>query len=241
MSRIIANENSKTIEDLLKKMYIGVGSIIVDYKDLYSNGELALLTSIKTIMKNQLNQLEEGTIDEEEINMVLSFEQVLKPFIFRTWNYEERKGAKYIAWQNSDYINEKKQIVLATFSKENQSVNQANYGIQYHVTLNGFLGANDKDVATLIEKHARASIYTIGTTTNGKVINSYNFATTLMTPRNIEKSDYEVILDRRYITPICLIYNDDANLEMLRRVSESYHIPLEEKEQYKIKEKIRIY
>lgn len=108
MSRIIANENSKTIEDLLKKMYIGVGSIIVDYKDLYSNGELALLTSIKTIMKNQLNQLEEGTIDEEEINMVLSFEQVLKPFIFRTWNYEERKGAKYIAWQNSDYINEKK-------------------------------------------------------------------------------------------------------------------------------------
>jgi len=239
MSRTIDQEDRETIHCLLKKMYIGVGSMIIDYRNLYSEGERALLNSIRKTMQKELKRIEDGWINEEEIKTVLNFETVLKPFVFRTWNSEEHRGAKYIAWQNSDYINEKKQIILATFSKRKEPHNQANYGIEYHVMLDGFLGANDKDVATLIEKHAKASIYTIGTTTNGKVINSYNLATTLITPQNIDLEDYEVILDRRYITPVCIVYSDEANLEMVKRVSESYHIPLEEKEQSIVKEKVR--
>ena len=90
----------------------------------------------------------------------------------------------------------------------------------------------------MIETADKQSIYTIGKTAEGKVINSYNFATPIITPKQVfDKSDNtymskhnEIILDSRYIKPKSVIYTDENDIEIVKQISQRFNIPIEFKQ-----------
>lgn len=175
----------------------------------------------------------------DEIYKVLEFEDYLKPFVFRCWDFETKKEenkSEFISWFKTDTLKDMPSVLSATFSSDvNNTFCQARYGIRYEVFIDGFLGACNKDAATLVENQSKVSIYTIGITEDNKVINSYNFATPIITPVQVFAQDSnsyrskhnEVILDARYVKPISVVYMDDHDLEMVNLISKKYNIPIE--------------
>lgn len=196
------------IQKLSKKIIDGITSTLTDYAFLYTEEELKKIISYR----NDLEIIK----DLEPISYI---EDTLKPLIFRTWDYENSKGNDFIHWLKKDKFNKNKKAISSTFGNTDSFCDSV-IGVRYAVNLDSFLGACEKDAATLIESSDKKSIYTIGELPNGEVINSYNLATPIITPKQVfsnNKNDYmskhnEIILDGRYAIPteiICI--NDDYN------------------------------
>ena len=208
--------------------------MINDYGFLCNEEEINLL---KNSMNNTLSVIDEinsGNVNYSQVYEILSYERALKPLIFKSWIYEYNNGNKYISWFKYDKLRNIDKVLSATFGS-NESFCESRYGISFEVNIDGFLGACNKDAATLIEKNNKQSVYTIGIDKNNNVINSYNLATPLITPKQVfnqDNNDYmsihnEIILDSRYIKPVSVVYTDNNDIEMVKLISQTYNIPIE--------------
>lgn len=242
MLRVIKNEDQKIIVKLLTNINLGIKSMIYDYTKLYTTDEINLFNNIHKLINNHIEKILNNNYTNEEIYEILKYEDYLKPYIFRCWNYEYKNGYMYISWFKEDKLNDPPQVVSSTFSYDiNDTFCESRYGINYEVYIDGFLGACSKDAATLIESPFKTSIYTIGKTLDGNIINSYNLATTIITPiqvldknLNTYKSKHnEIILDSKYIKPISIIYTNNNDLDMVNLISSKYNIPIEFKKSSK--------
>ena len=234
--RLIENANNNKIKELLTKINLGINSMLYSYTKLYTNEEIILLKKITNIIDNELININNNVHNQKRISIILEYEEVLKPLSFRTWQKELAEGYSYISWFKDDFIKETKEIISATFSKNGEySFCNSTYGIKYSVDIKGFLGACNKDAATLIEDKTKQSIYTIGKTNDDKVINSYNLATPIITPiealdktlNNYKSKHNEIILDSRYIKPISVVYTSDESINLVELISKKYNIPKE--------------
>lgn len=212
--------------------------MINDYTELYSTEEINLFSTIQWKINDQLNKILSNNYNYEELSIILEYEINLKPYAFRCWNFEFENGCQYISWFKSDELKKMPLVISSTFSDNvNDPFCDSRYGISYRVSEEGFLGACNKDAATLIEDSTKASIYTLGKTSDGRLINSYNLATPIITPiqvfgksSNDFKSKYnEIILDSRYIYPIKVVYTNENDLDMVTLISCKYDIPIEYK------------
>lgn len=234
MFRFLDNSNIGKVVLLLKSINLGIKSMINDYAFLYTESEIVFLNKISELLCKMINKIEKNNYNIKEIIEILQYEKKLKPYAFRTWNYEYQNGKEYISWFKYDKLVDTPPIVSSTFGF-GDSFCESRYGISYQVNIDGFLGACNKDAATLIEKADRRSIYTIGKTSDARVVNSYNLATPIITPIQIfDKTDNsykskhnEVILDSRYIIPIKVVYTNSNDLKMVNAISLKYNIPIE--------------
>lgn len=235
MLRIIENASRQKIMELLQNIALGISSMVHDYIFLFSDEEVSLLKNTLMKLNEEINQIKNGTINLESIYSLLLCEDYLKPLVFRCWNFEKNNNYRFISWFKNDFIGEMPSVISATFSCNNDDTFcNSRYGISYEVFINGFLGACNKDAATLIEDKSKRSIYTIGETGDDRVINSYNLATPIITPlqtfdksANCYKSKHnEIILDSRFIKPTSVVYFDDNDLEIVNFISEKYNLPI---------------
>lgn len=238
MLRVIENADTKKIIELLTNINFGVTSMINDYFQLYTEQEIKTFRDISKIIFSQIQLLENGIISIEKIYSVLKYEEYLKPYIFRCWDYHISNGYQYVSWFKNDNFGDMPQIISATFSLNGtESFCDSTYGINYKVFIDGFLGALNRDAATLIEDKSKQSIYTIAFLDNDIIVNSYNLATPIITPKqvldkrsNTYKSKHnEIILDSRYVQPKSVIYYDNSNLDIVDLISSKYSIPSEHK------------
>jgi len=236
MLRIVENATHNKIIELLLKINLGINSMINDYNNLYTKEELLLFDNIIKMINKVIEKVKNGTFYNKEIYQVLEYEDKLKPYIFKCWYYEVKNGCEYISWWHGNKIGDMPLIVSTTFSSDlKDTFCDYKSGICYEVFIDGFLGACDKDAATLIEDVSRQSLYTIGKTVDGRIVNSYNLATPIITPmqvfdksnNNYQSKHNEIILDSRYIKPIRIVYTDDQNLEYVNLLSSKYNIPVE--------------
>ncbi|MEG1015826.1 MAG: hypothetical protein RR984_01555 [Bacilli bacterium] len=228
---------SKTKSLLLEKINSGILSMLCDYNYLYNDLEIKLLEEANQLLNIGIEQVRsEIKIDILKLKKLFELEIKLKPFCYRCWQMESVNGFNYISWFKEDKLKQNPAITSATFfSGLNSTFCNSRYGIKYDITIEAFLGACEKDAATLIEEEDRHNLYTIAKTIDGKVINSYNLATTLITPKQVFCSSYntylskhnEIILDSRYITPVSVVYFDDNDLDMVTLISQKYTIPIE--------------
>lgn len=239
MSRIIENTDKKTIIKLLENINLGIESMIHNYSNLYTNDEISLFKNIHKLISIQIKKLLNNNYTQKEIYEVLKYESYLKPYIFKCWEYEYKNGYMFISWFKNDKLNDIPKVISSTFSYDvNDTFCDSRYGINYEVAIDGFLGACSKDAATLIESPSKTSIYTIGETSDGNIINSYNLATPIITPiqtldknLNTYKSKHnEIILDSKYVKPLSVIYTNNNDLDMVNLISYKYNIPIEFKE-----------
>lgn len=239
MLRIIDNVNEQKVIELLQNIKSGIICMLNNYMFLYNDNEVNILKNSLLLVNEQLNRIENGNYIFKDVYSVLLCEDYLKPLVFKCWNFENKNGCQYISWFKNDFLGDIPPVISATFSSSNEdSFCNSRYGINYEVFIDGFLGACNKDAATLIEDSSRNSIYTIGKTADGKVINSYNLATPIITPHQVfdkSSNDYkskhnEIVLDSRFIKPVSVIYTNDDDLEMVYLISSKYKIPIDFKE-----------
>lgn len=181
-------------------------SLIHDYKDCLSKKEYEI---IDYIQKN----LENLTIEEIEAKLL--------PTVGNIWDYDlKNHNYKIISWNKNVSPPNRQSIVFATLSKDNNLVSfcDSTEGIEYEISFKALIGACPKDGATLIENDNKINDYTIAKI-NDKVINSYNGATKLITPRqllsyqdnNYKSKHNELILDSKYIKALGYI-NIEKNI-----------------------------
>lgn len=159
---------------------------------------------------NQINQkVNLNSLNVNEINAITAF---FLPIVNRIWDIELKSGDYIIiSWNKYYEENQDKPLTFATISKRNNIVSfcELGEGTEYEISYSSIIGCLYKDGATLIEDLDKKNEYTIGMM-NGKVINSYNGATKLMTPEQLvakrENNYYtnynELILDTRLIKKI---------------------------------------
>lgn len=236
----ITNRNSLFL--IIQKIKAGIQSTLIYYNHLYNEEELHILKENLKLCDNAIKDLENiDTIDHSKIYSILLLETELKELIFRTWQEESRNGFNYISWLKEDRFNHKKEYISATFSNDNlHTFCDSRVGIKYDVPIDGFLAACEKDAGSVLEYPHRKSIYTVGLF-NNKIINSYNLATPIITPIQVfdksnnkyESKHNEIILDSRYVFPLCVIYFNDDDLNFVNLVSSTYNIPIEKIEDSK--------
>lgn len=242
MLRVLTNAKVNKITELLTRMYNGIESAINHYYMIYTSEEIQQLINARDDFLNVLNNLKNGNYNQEEIYRVLRYEDDLKGIIFKSWLYESNDGASFISWHFNDGREKIKPAFSSTFSKDlNDSFCESEYGIEYRVNIDGFLGACEKDASTLIQDRSHQSLFTIGLTEDKKCINSYNLATTLITPIQVfnkNNNDYqskhnEIILDSRYIQPLHVIYVHDRVKELAEILADEFKIPLKNYSEHK--------
>ena len=172
-------------------------TLVAEYLDLLEKEELIL---IQYIISNLMS------LSLEELNVLLL------PIIEKIWKKELSMDTYLvISWNKYRESKLKKMITFATLCEKNNIISfcDSTNGILYKITFQALLGAHWKDGATIIEDKSRICHYTIGSI-GDKVINSYNGATKIITPKQLVKSrkiEYkskhnELILDSRYIQEI---------------------------------------
>lgn len=215
------NINSEVvINKLRKKIVDGITSALVDYSFLYTEDELKKLISFRTDLEKNNN-----------LESLSDIEDTIKPLIFRTWDYENKKGNNFIHWLKQDKFNKNKKVISSTFGNTDSFCDSV-IGIKYEVNLDAFIGACEKDAATLVESIDKKSVYTIAELPNN-VVNSYNLATSIITPKqifNYNENDYmskhnEIILDGRYAIPTEVICIDENYYNLAKEISEECDIP----------------
>lgn len=234
MHRKIEGANLNMIIRLLTNINYGIQSMIKDYNYLYKNDEIEIFNNIIKKIDDMIVKVKDNNYNNKELYKILDFEDYLKPFVFRCWNYEINNGYKIVSWFKRDKIKDIPSVVSSTFGTD-ESFCESRYGISFKILIDGFLGACSKDAATILEEKSKASIYTIGCLPDGRVINSYNLATPIITPvqvRNTSFNDYmskhnEVILDSRFIKPISVVYTSENDRIMVDMISKKYNIPIE--------------
>lgn len=240
MMRKVENANPMKIIELIEKIEEGITSSIRDYSFLYNEKEQSNLTKAFDKVKETLALIRKGNITIEELYIVLNYEDTLKPLIFKTWVYELEHGADFIYWFKKEKYKTFENAISTTFSNnDTDSFCGAKYGIAFDIKIDGFLGACNKDAATMIQDEEFLSIYTIGRTKDNQVINSYNLATPIITPKQVfdkvgntyHSKHNEIILDAKFIKPkYAILLNDDIS-EFEKSLSEIYHIPVKKKEE----------
>lgn len=186
-----------------------IRSLINDYNNLLDKEEISTLNSI-------INNLDSFNYE----NIVVSLSKIIK----KIWNIE-LSSQKYciISWNKYSKEKVKGIITSATLSLKTDIISfcEANIGIEYRITYDSILGACPKDAATLVENLDRKNDFTIAVI-GDKIINSYNGATKLITPKqlvNNNDNDYpskhnELILDTRLIEEIGpIILQKDGTLK----------------------------
>ncbi len=240
MIRKIEQANPKKITELLEIIKEGIISAITDYSFLYNEQGQSILIRSLDYIKKALAIIREGNISLEELQKAFGYEEILKPLIFKTWEFESSRGAEFIYWFKTDNYKSFENAISTTFSNDStDSFCGANYGIAFDITIDGFLGACNKDAATMMQDEQFLSIYTIGKTNDHQVINSYNLATPIITPKQVfDKKDNtyhskhnEIILDARFIKPKYVIFLGDDISEFGQSLTEIYHIPVKKKEE----------
>ena len=215
------NVNNKLITKLIQKIIEGLESTLIDYSFLYNEKELKEILNCREKLQN-----------DSSIENVSMIEEKLKPLIFRTWKYEAENGNNFIRWLKDGKYKKSMNIISCTFG-DNYTFCDSSIGIKYDVTSDGFIAACEKDAATIKEDESKASIYTLTKLKDGRVVNSYNFATPIITPKQIfsyKDNEYlskhnEIILDSQYIIPIEVICLDDIYKEEAKKLSEELGIP----------------
>lgn len=225
------NINNNYIGKVIRKVMYGINSILENYPFLFNEEELNRLISSCDI----LSGVQSESV-ERQINVVSVIEEALKPYAFRCFAYEKEHGSSFVSWLKDDNLKEDLTIVSSTFSNSNDiTFCDSKVGIKYDVPIDGFIAACEKDAATLVETSDRRSIYTVGEV-GTKVINSYNFATPIISPKQVfdsSNNEYiskhnEMILDAKSIKPIGVICLDDSCIAIAKSISEKYGIPIEE-------------
>ena len=184
------------IENLRKKQMLEFcRSALNDYNNLFGNEEINLINSF---LQNK----------EEDTNKLLSISK-------KIWDYELASGKyKVVSWNKYAHVKENQDIIFATLCTIDNMVSFCDMqeGIEYEINFESLIGALNKDGATLIEDISKQNKYTIGII-NNKVINSYNGATKIITPKQLLNSDdnnykskhNELILNAQLIKKIGII------------------------------------
>ena len=218
--RVDNNSNKLIINKLCIIILESIKSMILDYAFLYSDKELDTLN-------NMLDKISSfPTLDT--INLV---EEELKELAFRTWEYEEKQGNHFIHWLKNDVLNTENPVVSSTFGNVEPFCNSA-IGIRYKTNINGFLAAREKDAGVVVEESNHQSMYTIKVLDDGRVINSYNLGTPIMTPKiamNTSNNDYkskhnEVVLDASIAIPVEVICMNENYVDIAIKISKRYNI-----------------
>lgn len=218
--RLDNNSNKFNINKLCIIILESIKSMIQDYFFLYNDEEL-------TVLKNMLNKISSfQTVDT--INLV---EKNLKELAFRTWEYEEKQGNYFIHWLKNDTLNTENPIVSSTFGNVDPFCN-SEIGIRYKTNIKGFLAAREKDAGVVVEENNHHSIYTIKILNDGRVINSYNLGTPIMTPKiamNTSNNDYkskhnEIVLDASIAIPVEVICMNNNYTDIAIKISKKYNI-----------------
>lgn len=227
--RIDRNSNELIIRRLSVIILESIRSMIQDYSFLYSEEELSLLRSmLDKMMSSQ-------TLDT--INLV---EEKLKGLAFRTWEFEEKQGSSFIHWLKHDVLNTENPVLSSTFGDVDPFCNSV-VGIRYKTPVEGFLGAREKDAGCVVEGANRQSMYTIKVLDDGRVVNSYNLGTPLMTPKlamDTRNNDYksrhnEIMLDASIAVPVEVVCNNDRYIDLAIKISKKYGIPFHQQEEQK--------
>ena len=215
------NNNKLIISKLCIIILEAIKSMIQDYTFLYNDKELKLL-------KNMLDRI----ISNQTLDTINYVEKELKKLAFRTWKYEEKQENYFIHWLKNNDLNTKSPIISSTFGEVDPFCNSV-IGIRYKTNINGFLGACEKDASVVIEESNQKSIYTIKELNDGRVVNSYNLGTPIITPKlamNTSNNNYkskhnEIILDANIAVPIEVICNDENYIDLAIKISKKYKIP----------------
>ena len=227
MIRKIEQANHKKITELLEIIKDGIVSSLTDYSFLYNEQEQSILIKALDDIKKVFTIIKDGNISLEELQKVFGYEEILKPLIFKSWEFESSRGAEFIYWFKTDNYKSFENAISTTFSNDfTDSFCGANYGIAFDITIDGFLGACNKDAATMMQDEKFLSIYTIGKTNDHQVINSYNLAT----PTYHSKHN-EIILDARFIKPKYVVFLGDDISEFGQSLAEIYHISVKKKKE----------
>ena len=225
--RIDRISNEIVISRLCVIILKSIKSMIQDYTFLYSDEELSLLRDM----------LERISLSQD-INTINLVEEKLKPLAFRAWEYEEKQGSHYIHWLKHDVLNTENPVISSTFGDVEPFCNSV-VGIRYRTTIDGFLGAREKDAGVVVEGSNRHSIYTIKVLDDGRVVNSYNLGTPVMTPRvaldtkdnNYKSKHNEIMLDASIAVPVEVICIDDHFIDLAKKISAQYGIPFHHEEE----------
>lgn len=166
----------------------------MNIKDL-KNKQIYELTS--SLLKDYGHLLEKEDI--EQINLATNNdlqleekEKILLPIVKKVWDKELESGNYVvISWNKAAKPPKRDDIVFATLSTKDNIVSfcDACDGIEYEISFDALIGALECDAATLIEDASKEGDYTIGRI-NDKVINSYNGATRLITPKQLLDSSH---------------------------------------------------
>ncbi len=174
-----------------------------EYDYILTNSEL------EEIIKIYDNLEKIDIIDFNLINMSTTF---LLPIVQRVWE-EELNSNEYIVISWNKHANKIQQspVTFATLSRKNNIISFCGLteGTEYEINFSSLIGCLNKDGATLIEDESKRNEFTIASIGN-KVINSYNGATKLITPKQLleqTNNDYhtnynELILDSALIKEI---------------------------------------
>lgn len=219
--RVDKNSSKLIISRLCIIISQSIKSMIQDYTFLYSDEDLSILKSMLEMISNSR--------DLYTINFI---EKNLKDLAFRTWEYEEKQGNHFIHWLKNDILNTDNPVLSSTFGDVEPFCN-SKVGIRYKTNINGFLGACEKDAGVAVEDSHRQSMYTIKVLEDGRVVNSYNLGTPIMTPKiainthdnNYKSKHNEIILDASIAIPVEIVCNDDYYDDLASKVSQQYGIP----------------
>ena len=102
MIRKIEQANHKKITELLEIIKDGIVSSLTDYSFLYNEQEQSILIKALDDIKKVFTIIKDGNISLEELQKVFGYEEILKPLIFKSWEFESSRGAEFIYWFKTD-------------------------------------------------------------------------------------------------------------------------------------------
>lgn len=240
MNRKFNSITKANVQKYTSNIITELESIIDNYlkiENLYSSEEIDKIITALNLFKNAqiiINQTDNVNDLEELINKLFSVEESLKEISFKAWDYEKENGCKFISWLKDNKYDKNKKLIFSTFDNNyDNTFCGSDLGIEYKVNANGFIGANNRDGATLIQDENTESIYTIGKI-DGKCINSYNMSTMIVSPKtvmnssenNYQSKHNEIILDNNFVTPSSIICLNKSLEKEAEELSSILNIPV---------------
>ncbi len=189
MYRIIENNKSFTEiirgNDLVHSFILGIKSMLVDYGNLYSKEEIALLKSYLHAFEDYEKERHRLTPEEQRLrlNMFFALEDILSELVIRCW--ENDQEYRLISWLKDDQYRDDKTTISAIVTPIDDVTPfcQSSLGLEYTMDTSDYIGASPNDAALIVGPYS-PSVYTIGRE-NGEYLVSYAMATPIITPRQI--------------------------------------------------------
>lgn len=172
-----------------------------------------MIDYLECLNKQDIEKIKKILERINESNKIENLENKILPIVEKIWDAELSSG-KYliISWykHTTDELPQKI-VTYATISEKDNIIQfcDLRLGVIYKINYKSIIGALNRDGATVVEDIDKKNKYTIGII-GDKVINSYNGATKLITPKqlinpinnSIQTKHNELILDNRYISVI---------------------------------------